>query len=273
MAGAYAQAPDFAPGVYRGLKESEYRRAKGVSQTQLKLVLQETPRYAHINPRKASSGFTIGDGVHCLLLEPEQFNRRFVVYEGRRDKRTTAYKDFLESHKGKTVLSESEAYRIKEMVRRIGVSEKGKYMFAEGEAETSLFWRDPETGLLLKARPDWMDPKRDLILDVKTTTSVKLRAIRYTIRDYWYHFQQLHYSKGYHANFGRWPRWVFLFLDKGPEVFEYRWVTVNPSDVEYAAEQHAEALALWKECLTTGVWPSYPDRIETLEPCFNYERF
>lgn len=261
----------FSAGFHRKVSADEYHADPAISRSRLWNLIDKTPYYAKANPQIDSSGFLVGDATHCLLLEPESLTRRFIVYEGRRDARTKDYKAFLAAHPNKQVLSPAESFTIRKLGERINSSERGAWVFSSGEPEVSGFWVDAETGLRLKFRPDWMDLERDLIVDVKTTNNLRTSAIKASIRQYGYHIQDHHYRAGYYALTGRWPKFVFLFIDKGPSVFQFRWLALSDEDRAHAAEQHAEALAAWKRCEREGEWPSYPDRFETLSPAFRHD--
>ncbi|MCB9910524.1 MAG: PD-(D/E)XK nuclease-like domain-containing protein [Planctomycetes bacterium] len=267
--GAPVLPAGYAAGFHRGLPSDEYHADGAISRSRLWNLIDQTPYYANENPQLDSSGFLVGEATHCLLLEPEALPRRFVVYEGRRDARTKDYKAFLEANPGKPILSTAEVSTVRKLGERINTSELGCWAFSAGEPEVSGFWKDPETGLMLKFRPDWVDFERDLIVDVKTTKSVRTQALKSSFRQYGYHIQDHHYRAGYFALTGRWPRFVFLFIDKGPSVFQFRWIGLSNEDRAFASEQHAEALASWAECARKNTWPSYPDRFETLSPIFH----
>lgn len=53
-----------------------------------------------------------GTRLHMAILEPERFANEVVVYDGRRDKRTAEYREFLEAHPNADVVTPSEMERI-----------------------------------------------------------------------------------------------------------------------------------------------------------------
>ena len=72
----------------------------------------------------------------------------------------------VDQNKGKVVFKKEDWQRIHGAAASLLDEPRLKALLAEGEPELSLFATDPDTGVKLKARLDWMAPK--LILDVKT---------------------------------------------------------------------------------------------------------
>lgn len=104
----------------------------------------------------------VGNLVHTLLLEDDQLPEEYAVYPGpvRRGKK---YESFLEEHAGKVILIASELEDARQMARAIReprspVADFARDLLLEtsGFAEVSHFWTDPETGLELKCRWDWL---------------------------------------------------------------------------------------------------------------------
>lgn len=53
-----------------------------------------------------------GTRLHMAILEPDKFDDEVVVYEGRRDKRSKEYKEFLEQHPNSEIVTPTEMRRI-----------------------------------------------------------------------------------------------------------------------------------------------------------------
>ncbi|MFQ2052064.1 PD-(D/E)XK nuclease-like domain-containing protein [Aeromonas veronii] len=86
----------------------------------------------------------------------------------------------------------------------------------EGEAETSIYWRHPETGELLKCRPDWKRPDHVLV-DLKFVRNASEAAFARDGSAHNYHIQDAHYTDGYEAVTGHPASFVFIAVEKdGP---------------------------------------------------------
>ncbi|WP_421180382.1 PD-(D/E)XK nuclease-like domain-containing protein [Aeromonas enteropelogenes] len=86
----------------------------------------------------------------------------------------------------------------------------------EGEAETSIYWRHPETGELLKCRPDWTRPDH-VLADLKFVRNASEAAFARDGSAHNYHIQDAHYCDGYEAVTGHPATLVFIAVEKdGP---------------------------------------------------------
>lgn len=84
-------------------------------------------------------------------------------------------------HEGKTVLKTDEWERIAGMTRAMAEEPALWPILAKGKSEVSIVAQDPETGVLLKARLDWMAPA--VTLDLKTFTQKRGVSIDKSIGD------------------------------------------------------------------------------------------
>lgn len=100
---------------------------------------------------------------------------------------------------GKQIITQEEMSRIKVMSNNvhnhptIRALKTGQVIY-----EQSFFWRDAETGLLCKCRPDviFMTPNLFLPADFKTTDDASLKEFQRTIGNFEYHIQASSYLDG-----------------------------------------------------------------------------
>lgn len=140
-----------------------------------------------------------------------------------------------------------------------------------GVAEQSLFWRDPRTGVWCRARPDWMPNRgpgqRLILVDYKTTTDASPEAVQKTVYKYAYHQQAAWYlagvkALGLHGDGGE-PGFVFVLQEKtAPYVVSV--VELDLPALTLGEARNERALDIYRECVSTGRWPGYSDRIQYL---------
>lgn len=142
---------------------------------------------------------------------------------------------------------------------------------APGVAEASVYATDPDTGKLIRCRPDKL--RYDgIVVDVKTTEDASpegfaksLANWRYHVQDPWYmHVLRLAYDAGHlPPQFAAPKAFVFLAVEKAaPHA-----VAVYVLDAESRAigqSQLRKNLDTLAECERTGVWPGYGDGIQQL---------
>lgn len=137
-----------------------------------------------------------------------------------------------------------------------------------GRAEVTLVWRDEGTGVMLRARLDWLPNWRTpdgtlVVVDYKTCESAEHDALARAMATFGYHQQGELYKDGAQAVLGGPVRLVFVCQEKAaPHV-------VTTYEPDLAAQRIAQARNRWAietyaHCTATGEWPAYSDDIETL---------
>ena len=133
-------------------------------------------------------------------------------------------------------------------------------LLARGWQEVSFYWPDPVTGLMLRARPDWLHPSDDdhgvTIVDLKTTDSADPDDFAWSVLRYGYHLQQDWYTEAVLAA-GMWVRrFLFAAVSKHPphvvSVCE-----LYPEDLIEAAQENRRAIDLYDHCQHTDHWPAH----------------
>lgn len=139
-----------------------------------------------------------------------------------------------------------------------------------GKPEQTLIWRETDDVWGRAMLDRWPDPDASpgcpIVVDLKKTAKgLDDASLSKTVWDYGYHAQADWYSRGYRAVHGVTPDFMFVFVQDVPPHL----VRVFPLDDEFRADAHArnnEALAIWRDCLKTGVWPRYENTLTPLSP-------
>ena len=125
-----------------------------------------------------------------------------------------------------------------------------------GVAEEPIFWTDPETGISLRARPDWRSDDWSVIVDLKSTTDASADGFARSVYKYGYDVQAELYRAGVRELHGVDAAFVFLCVETTPPYL----TQCHILDDTYAAIGHnrfRRAVELWHDCTTTGIWPGY----------------
>lgn len=202
--GNFTVPDDIQPGIYYDIPNEAYHAGPGVSKSQLDDIADTPAIYlwrknAPVDTEKTKSLDT-GTAFHCRVLEPEEFSKRFIIAP-EFNRRTSAGKEeektFLEecTRTGRTVLTAEEGRKIELMYQSVMALPLGQWLVeSAGYAESSVYWEDPETGILCRCRPDKIIPEFHWIMDVKTTADIQ--RFRTAYYDYRYHVQDAFYSDG-----------------------------------------------------------------------------
>ncbi|EFL2526548.1 exodeoxyribonuclease VIII [Escherichia coli] len=257
---------DIEPGIYYGISNENYHAGPGVSKSQLDDIADTPALYlwrknAPVDTTKTKT-LDLGTAFHCRVLEPEEFSNRFIVAP-EFNRRTTAGKEeekaFLMecASTGKTVITAEEGRKIELMYQSVMALPLGQWLVeSAGHAESSIYWEDPETGILCRCRPDKIIPEFHWIMDVKTTADIQRFKTAYY--DYRYHVQDAFYSDGYEAQFGVQPTFVFLVASTTVECGRYPVeIFMMGEEAKLAGQQeYHRNLRTLADCLNTDEWPA-----------------
>ncbi|EFE6983073.1 exodeoxyribonuclease VIII [Escherichia coli] len=257
---------DIEPGIYYGISNENYHAGPGVSKSQLDDIADTPALYlwrknAPVDTTKTKT-LDLGTAFHCRVLEPEEFSNRFIVAP-EFNRRTNAGKEeekaFLMecASTGKTVITAEEGRKIELMYQSVMALPLGQWLVeSAGHAESSIYWEDPETGILCRCRPDKIIPEFHWIMDVKTTADIQRFKTAYY--DYRYHVQDAFYSDGYEAQFGVLPTFVFLVASTTVECGRYPVeIFMMGEEAKLAGQQeYHRNLRTLADCLNTDEWPA-----------------
>ncbi|MCM5442355.1 exodeoxyribonuclease VIII [Escherichia coli] len=257
---------DIEPGIYYGISNENYHAGPGVSKSQLDDIADTPALYlwrkdAPVDTTKTKT-LDLGTAFHCRVLEPEEFSNRFIVAP-EFNRRTNAGKEeekaFLMecASTGKTVITAEEGRKIELMYQSVMALPLGQWLVeSAGHAESSIYWEDPETGILCRCRPDKIIPEFHWIMDVKTTADIQRFKTAYY--DYRYHVQDAFYSDGYEAQFGVQPTFVFLVASTTIECGRYPVeIFMMGEEAKLAGQlEYHRNLRTLADCLNTNEWPA-----------------
>ncbi len=231
----------------------------------LKQILITPWHFQHYlqHPKTETKAMTKGTALHAALLEPENFQRQFVVVPkiDRRGKEGKArWKAFTEANIGKVIIQSHDVELIKTLRRSIAANPKARALLTlPGKPEVSLYWTDPQTGIRLKARTDrLLVQPQPLLLEVKSTTKAGKGYFQKKIVEFDYHFSVAMYREGLKCIFGECPPAVFLVIED--ETFQICLYTPDQRMLNDGYKRFRHAVELLAECREANRWPGYqPD--------------
>ena len=229
------------------LTNGEYHRRTEVSASMLKSMAKswrwfESEYVTHTMPRKETTAMALGTAIHAAVLEPEEFERNYVVTPPEAsDRRTKAHKEWRASIEGDprvlsqgkydTIREAMEAVRSHPIVRRLLESQ-------DRRIEQSIIF-DDLTGVPCRIRPDMVVPP--FIVDIKTTQDAMPGAFAKQAANLHYDLQAAHYTEGMH-HVDDSVNWQFLFVavETSPP-FRCRVIDLEEND-RMAAVEHRQHL-------------------------------
>lgn len=250
--------------IIKNISFEDYHEKDGISNSMLNEI-HKSPAHFKLNlesEKKETEALTFGSLIHCLVLEPNNFERDFAV-EPIVNKRTNDGKMILEQfylqNTNKTIVNEQQlslAITLKEKVMQHEIARK--LLNGKGDNEISLFWTDEETGVKCKCRIDRI--KNNILIDLKSTTDASPDAFCKSAYKYGYHRQSYWYSNGYEQCFKQEPKgFVFIVVEKEPpynvEVYQATELFKKIGELEVRP-----LLKTYKTCLETNNWYGYSEK-------------
>jgi len=170
--------------------------------------------------------------------------------------RTNYAKEWMDARQreGKEVIFPKEVEQIEGMARALGAHPMVKAGAFDGYVERSGFWRDRETGVWLKIRPDVIPSASGDFVDLKTTTSVQWSDLQRTIAEMGY-VQQFALMREVFRNL-KFPfaSATLIFVERKPPHC-VRIVSLRNEDLDRGERANRVALRAFVRCLKSKHWP------------------
>lgn len=171
--------------------------------------------------------------------------------------------EWMRNNGHRTVLSADEWDVLHAMRRSVMAHPKAAALLSKkGRAEQSVYWKDKETGVLCRCRPDWLTDD-DFIVDLKSTEDASPEEFARSVANWRYHVQDPFYRDGLTAIKRRPKAFVFIACEKKAPYAVGVYV-LRAEDVELGRMQYRADLKAYAECLRTGVYPAYSNEVESL---------
>lgn len=266
-------------GIYHDLSNHDYHSGAGVSSSGIRIFKTLPLAYwgAYLSPdrppREETASQKFGTAFHAAMLEPDLYEKTYVVPPEGVDRRSKDGKAFfaeLES-KGNIVISAEQQKQIAMMVEAMRARPMVRAIMSQAYLfESSIFVTDPETGIQLKIRPDIMiEPctafPNGLIGDVKTTTDASPEGFAKSASNYEYHIQAAFYVDVFQMAFQtkKPPAFIFLAIEKDYP-FAANEFSTSIGHIDLGRSEYRPLLPQMAKCFESGVWPGYSTNLEPL---------
>jgi len=264
-------------------EEEVYHAGPGISKSKLDVIRKSPKRYYHetfIDPNmEKKDPLLIGNLVHTAILEPTYLSKRFVpdtkiidkIMEEKPDtKSPTATKAYKEARKviedqGMFMLKQDYFDMAEKMVKSVFEHERLQYILKDGLAERCVYAIDPNTGLLMRCKPDYMLLKDGINFDLKTTVDASPDEFSKSVWNFRYFVQAGYYN--YISTIAcqkEFNQFIFGCLEKSApfDIAVYYPISEVIAHGEYVAK---EDLATYAKCVESNIWPGYPRDIKPID--------
>lgn len=270
--GMYAGIPDEAYHADRGsLSSSGARALLAPSCPAIFRHYQDQPR----TPKKeydfghAAHLYVLGEGGEIVALDPKEHG---LTKDGKVSDSPTSTAMWKEAAKearanGQIPMHIDDVAEAKAMAAKVREHPIARILLADGTPELSGYWHDPETGVRLRLRPDWLpNPGRHrlVVVDYKTSTSAHPGHFAKAAAEYGYHMQAPWYLDGLAAcEIADDAAFVFIVQSKNPPYL----VSVNeldPAAIDLGRRRNRKAIDLYAQCVANDHWPDFGQGINSI---------
>lgn len=236
-------------------------------------------RYVKGKDNKPTDAMEFGSAAHMMVLEPYRFDEEYAIAPPDVEKRTVKkWKEFV-AETDKTSLLHRDYTRLLAMRKVIESHHLAANMIKGGIPECSYFAECEETGLKMKARPDYHiegiinEPGTDgalldCIIDYKTTAQCQSpEQYRSHCFRMGRHLQAYHHKTVTEMATGNKVGAVLHIVQETEEPYDVMVYRMSEETLSYGGMQAQKALDILAECQKSGVYPGYrQDEIITIEP-------
>jgi len=267
--------------IIEGLSFEEYERLEGLRASDLKLLRRSPAHWvAARKTRRDSPDLEFGRAFHAAMEDPKTFRDRIVVEpefsgrtkDGKESTRSAEAREKREAwladlRPGTTVLKAEDARNLTGMIEACQRHKLVSRLFESGRRELTIQVSDPETGLVLKCRPDFISDG-GFVVDLKSTRDASHGFFTREIfsdrgsDSRYYVLQASHYAhccrltKRFRSD-----HFVFVAVEK-TEPWGVRIYSLDEAALEVGERERSRVTRLYAECLRKNEWPCYDEHAE-----------
>lgn len=274
-------------GVHDDIPEERYHSSQGISKHGLDLINQ-SPLHYRTHRTEETKALIYGGAFHCLVLEPNLFDEKYVVnrlYKDFRSKKAQNYRDAV-NRCGYRMISIDEFDHMNKMRDAIRKHSRASILLDpdSGAAEQSAYWIDNNrdiwasaprnmfdadfdfqpTGRLCRCRPDFVNYANNIIIDLKTAQCAGLSDFSRAVDRFRYHVQAAYYLDGFRQLDFFMKAFVFVAIEKEPPYG----IGIYPLSIpalQTGRELYQRDLMTYHNCMTTNEWPCYPEEMREID--------
>jgi exodeoxyribonuclease VIII len=252
------------------MTNAEYHAHKAISKSKLDAARKSGRHLYDLlygPPRDSTAAFDMGTVLHASALPGENADDIAVRMPAGMKKTTKEGRAFVAEHKGKIILNPSDAYVVDQMMLSLREHPFSAGLVngdLKGKAEQSFFCTDAETGLELKARPDFILDDYSLILDLKTTADASPKGFQSSVAKFRYFVQASHYLDVVEGATGTRPQaFLFVAVEK-TRPFSTAVYMADQAMIDLGKQQAREDLNNIAQWIADDKFPGYSERVEEI---------
>lgn len=200
--------------------DDQYWKIDAINSSALKTFINDPIEYQNryikkVLQFKQSDAMNFGSALHCKVLEPTEFDSRFIVKPDDVNLTTKAGKEWKESVCGRKIISNDDLKLIETLYTRAVDITPFEFQFGTHHKEL-VITKQHDKDNWLKVKVDWLIelPNKIINCDLKTIESIDDNSIIRAIKKYHYDKQTAFYDNVIFANFNKPVETYLLFMAK-----------------------------------------------------------
>nr|WP_234881233.1 PD-(D/E)XK nuclease-like domain-containing protein [Mycobacteroides salmoniphilum] len=272
-----------ADGVYSGIPDEVYHgdRTSLSSSGARALLAPSSPEIFHHQRQQppepkpqydfghVAHKFVLGEGAEIFELDPAVHGLNKDGTPSKSPTSTAMWQQAAEEARklGQIPMHIAEVAKAKAMAAKVREHPLAGPLLSDGTPELSGYWHDPETGIRLRFRPDWLpNPGRGrlIVVDYKTSTSAHPGHFAKAAAEYGYHQQVPWYLDGLAAcEIADDAAFLFVVQSKTAP-YPVTVIELDPEDIELGRRRNRKAINLYAQCVAADQWPDYGHRVHSV---------
>jgi hypothetical protein len=258
---------EFAPTIRSRVPWDEYVALPGISITRLKEIKRSPLHYFYrLTHPKESPSLSLGKAAHAAVLEPERYEREYVVWRrrtasGNLGPRSGQYWDaFVAENPGMSIVTEDEHELALSISKAVRAYAPAMRYLESGEPEVTMQWE--ADGIRCRTRVDWFARTDEWphLVELKTADDCRVLRFGNQAARFGYHMQLGWHFDAYRTIKGVEPRMKVIAVESEPPhavaVYDV------PSDViDQGRDDYQQLMLRLVECQSTGHFPG-PQEVE-----------
>lgn len=242
-----------------------------VSSSVIRKILSKSPAHAWatspFNPKRieedSTAAFSFGKAIADWLAYGELSDDKYLILPKDFNGRTKEGKAIIAdaAKDGVVVLKQPQMDDIKKMQIALEEHPYAIAAFKGGNPERSLIWLDEETGLWMKARPDYLPHALKIIPDYKTAANAHPDEFCRDMGKFGYHIQAALCIEGIEVLTGKTPKSFIYVVQEKKAPYVVQVYELDPDDLELGRAMLLYGKRLFAKCLKDNHWPGYSDGV------------
>lgn len=241
----------------------QYHASEGLSRSSLWTFKQLPYKFwyeklsGQYEPPADKEAFMLGELVHAMTLEPNEFNDRYMVMPNI-DKRTKSgkelYAQVMIEAAGKTLVKPETMMLAEQMSGALMNNTTICDLLRDAKMEKSIYWKHETTGLICKARPDIWQGR--IVSDLKTTLDAGYRGFQLSAYKFGYFLQAAMIYEALKSIGEPFHNFVFICIEKTAP-YSIGLYMLDDDALQFGIDMFHSLMERIAIAYETNVWPDY----------------